>query len=80
MARLKLTEILKESHTMQDAFTELKGMEILIRTDLGLSYIPVSAKSEFVILENNGGDREQFLHPYGSNVAYSVYNSNPEKH
>ena len=53
-------------------------MEVMQNDILESSYIPKEVRRQFVILEDNGGDRRQFLHPYGTSVLYYVYNQNPD--
>jgi len=77
MSVAKLITLIKNAQTMQEAFNNLRGMEIM-QGDMGSSYVPVEARKEFVILEDNGGDRTQFLHPYGSLVTYEVRGRVPD--
>jgi hypothetical protein len=73
MAEPKLTEILKEANTLREAFDAMKGMELMITRDFGSSYTPVATSAEFVILEECNCGRKQLLHPFGANIAYTVY-------
>ncbi len=78
MAKINLKEIVGNSQTLIDAFNKLKGMEIMQEDHLGSSYITIEARKEFVILEENSLERNQFLHPYGTSVLYYVFNEHPK--
>ena len=79
MAEINLVEILAKAETLPEAFSKMKGMEIMENSDLKSSYVPVSVRREFVILEENDGDKRQFLHPYGTSVLYFVHNEHPKR-
>lgn len=57
MAVVSLIRIIKDAQTLAQAFDKLRDMEIMVETELGSSYIPLDVREEFVILEDNGGDR-----------------------
>ena len=81
----KLTEILKDTETMKDAFSTLEGKDILMYTiydvESNTNYVPLMAKLEFVILEIHigfGRKNLQLLHPYGSMLAYYIEHTKPD--
>ena len=76
---INLVEIIGESETLVAAFKTLKNAEILIEPNLGSSYHTISARKEFVILEDFGGNHKQLLHPYGTSMGYWVNSVAPEK-
>ena len=77
MANVDLLTIIGKAETMQEVFTNLKGMEIIQQTPLGSSYIPMGARKEFVIFQDNGNGG-QFIHPYGTQITYHIHNQSPE--
>ena len=74
----ELTNIIGESQTLAEAFKALDGVEILVDNKLGSSYTILSPRKEFVILEDNGEDRTQFLHLYGTRILYYVSKVDPK--
>ncbi len=68
----ELTDIVGESQTLVEAFKKLDKTEIMIDTTLGSSYNVLSARKEFVILEEANSKARQLLHPYGTRLGYFI--------
>lgn len=75
MGKDNLLQMLGDAQTLQEAFERLceaKGVELMVQERLELSYKVLSARREFVILEDQGGDKEQFLHKPGTTMGYYI--------
>ena len=73
MSEIGLVELIGKASTLKEALWNLQGTELLIDSKFGgSSYRVIEIRDEFAIIEDVVRPNEQYLHPYGTSVAYSV--------
>ena len=77
MVVINLVELLDGVQTVQGALARFKekGAKFFILQNLGNTYEVIEAREQFAILGevSKRAGVDQYLHPYGTSVSYSVY-------
>jgi hypothetical protein len=67
---INLLRRIGKAQTLAGALSRLKGLEFIAK-NMDDGYEVLAARREFVVLENIGDEKTQYLHPYRARMVYA---------